>query len=378
MTDRNDITGLALSGGGFRATLFHLGAMWRLNELALLPEIGMVSSVSGGSILAGLLAVKWRKLHFEEGVAVNFHDEIVEPIWEFCSRDIDFMAVLLGFVSGSEQLEESYREHLIGDLTLGELPDKPNFIFNAAHIETGRNCTLSKVGLHTWKLGDIEVPDLSVATAIAASSACPPYFPPVVVNLNPDDFVKTHDYYDLFHREDLKSRLSLTDGGVYDNLGVHAIRHCKTQLVSDGSAPLKAERSTGLGKHFQLRVIRPMETAIEQTRAIRRHQWVEDNKSGKVEGCLWYAHTDVRSYKKVLSPFPVRPEWRHYFGDMRTRLNAFTDPEKSLLINWGYIMSDLSLREYYKKEAPAPTVLPFEGYRSRDPFTLEFVEIPAT
>ena len=65
-------TGLALSGGGFRATLFHLGAVWRLNEMALLPEIGQISSVSGGSILAGLMAVRWSRLNFQDGIASNF------------------------------------------------------------------------------------------------------------------------------------------------------------------------------------------------------------------------------------------------------------------------------------------------------------------
>lgn len=52
--------GLALSGGGFRATLFHCGALWRLNELGYLPKLSRISSVSGGSITSGLLAMKWR------------------------------------------------------------------------------------------------------------------------------------------------------------------------------------------------------------------------------------------------------------------------------------------------------------------------------
>ena len=43
--------GLALSGGGFRATLFHIGSCWRLLELGVLPHLHCVSSVSGGSIL---------------------------------------------------------------------------------------------------------------------------------------------------------------------------------------------------------------------------------------------------------------------------------------------------------------------------------------
>ena len=50
---------LCLSGGGYRAMLFHLGALWRLNELGYLPRLDRVSSVSGGSITAGALAHGW-------------------------------------------------------------------------------------------------------------------------------------------------------------------------------------------------------------------------------------------------------------------------------------------------------------------------------
>ena len=184
-------TGLALSGGGFRATLFHLGAVWRLNEMALLPEIGQISSVSGGSILAGLMAVRWSRLNFQDGVAVNFGNEIASPIWDFCSKNIDRAAVILGIVAGTWKLEQSYRRYLCGESQLRDLPDFPDFVFNAAHIETGRNCTLSKKGLHTWRLGNIEIPNLSLAKAVAASSACPPVFPAVTFDLDPSIFAKT-------------------------------------------------------------------------------------------------------------------------------------------------------------------------------------------
>ena len=46
---------LCLSGGGYRAMLFHVGALWRLNELGYLPKLDRVSSVSGGSITAATL-----------------------------------------------------------------------------------------------------------------------------------------------------------------------------------------------------------------------------------------------------------------------------------------------------------------------------------
>jgi predicted acylesterase/phospholipase RssA len=54
--------GLALSGGGFRATLFHIGSIWRLIELGVLPRVTRISSVSGGSIFSGVLASKWPAL----------------------------------------------------------------------------------------------------------------------------------------------------------------------------------------------------------------------------------------------------------------------------------------------------------------------------
>jgi NTE family protein len=49
--------GIALSGGGFRAMLFHAGALARMNELGLLSRAQRISSVSGGSIVNGHLAL---------------------------------------------------------------------------------------------------------------------------------------------------------------------------------------------------------------------------------------------------------------------------------------------------------------------------------
>src|SRR5437763_16953031 len=78
---KRDGVGLALSGGGYRAMLFHAGALWRLNELGWLPKLTTVSSVSGGSIAAGVLAHAWQRLYFgDDGVAENFGKEVVQPL----------------------------------------------------------------------------------------------------------------------------------------------------------------------------------------------------------------------------------------------------------------------------------------------------------
>ena len=51
--------GLALSGGGLRATLFHLGVVRFLRDAGLLREVTHIVSVSGGSILGAHLALNW-------------------------------------------------------------------------------------------------------------------------------------------------------------------------------------------------------------------------------------------------------------------------------------------------------------------------------
>lgn len=75
-----DRIGLCLSGGGYRAMLFHLGALWRLNEAGILRYTARISSVSGGSITAGVLGVSCRRLMFDErDVAKNFCEVVVDP-----------------------------------------------------------------------------------------------------------------------------------------------------------------------------------------------------------------------------------------------------------------------------------------------------------
>jgi NTE family protein len=65
--ERDIELGLCLSGGGYRAMLFHAGALARLNELGYLSRLDAISSVSGGSIAAGLMGAVWDRLEFDAG-----------------------------------------------------------------------------------------------------------------------------------------------------------------------------------------------------------------------------------------------------------------------------------------------------------------------
>src|SRR3977135_1805464 len=89
-----DELGLCLSGGGYRAMLFHLGSLWRLNQAGLLPALTCVSSVSGGSISAIALAARWGELDFgPSNVARRFGPAVVEPVRELARHTIDVRSV---------------------------------------------------------------------------------------------------------------------------------------------------------------------------------------------------------------------------------------------------------------------------------------------
>jgi NTE family protein len=132
---------LCLSGGGYRAMVFHLGVLLRLNELGYLPRLQRISSVSGGSITAAMLGLKWSRLKFVNGVAEALVDEVVDPIRAFAGKTIDVGSVIGGiFLPGtiSDKVAAKYREHLFGDATLQDLPDDPpRFVINATNVQTG-------------------------------------------------------------------------------------------------------------------------------------------------------------------------------------------------------------------------------------------------
>lgn len=79
---------LALSGGGYRAPLFHLGAVRRLNELGVLPQLTTFGSVSGGSILNAQLATNLPWPLTVRMSDVEWNRRVGAPIRSFTSQDI--------------------------------------------------------------------------------------------------------------------------------------------------------------------------------------------------------------------------------------------------------------------------------------------------
>ncbi|MDR3636036.1 MAG: patatin-like phospholipase family protein [Isosphaeraceae bacterium] len=81
---------LCLSGGGYRAMVFHLGVLWRLNDAGLLGRLDRISSVSGGSITAAWLAGSWRGLALDQGTpSPLFRERVIDPIRRVAGTTID-------------------------------------------------------------------------------------------------------------------------------------------------------------------------------------------------------------------------------------------------------------------------------------------------
>ena len=89
--------GLALSGGGIRATLFHYGAIRRINDLGYLRRLDRVAGVSDGAIAAGFLARSWDKLQWDDqGRATNLDKELVPLVMRLAGMYIDIPLIAFG------------------------------------------------------------------------------------------------------------------------------------------------------------------------------------------------------------------------------------------------------------------------------------------
>lgn len=341
--------GLALSGGGFRATLFGLGSLTRLNDAGLLGKLDLITSVSGGSILAGILAQRWAQLDFHDGRASNFDSLISKEVLAFCHRRIDIGAGLKGlinpFKSAGKYLIDCYERHQFHGLSLKDIPAAntpglPTFIFYATSLQTGRSFRFRQDYIADWKLGTCSETDLPLALAVAASSAFPPIFSPIVIKTNPKSWSGGSSGPE---RDAMRGRLVLSDGGVYDNMGLEVLQQGKVDyaLVSDAGAPFELETRPSRGP---LQMSRVRDILIDQTRALRKRMLIRDLSSKRQHGAYWGIDTQINSYKDSKALLKDSPETAA-LAKVPTRLAPFAPDIQQRLIQWGYALADTALRK---------------------------------
>lgn len=352
-----DGVGLCLSGGGYRAMLFHLGALWRLNELAWLRRLNRVSSVSGGSITNGVLALAWKDLEFDsDGISLAFKDVVAKPIRLLADQTIDIGAVIRGLFtadSAASLIADAYDKHLFHGKTLQDLPDEeagraPRFVFNAANVQSGTLFRFSKPFIWDYRVGEIQRPRVKLSLAVAASSAFPPFLSPLRLSFADADYAK--DSGKDLQRPPYTTSPTLTDGGVYDNLGLETVwKRYRTVLVSDGGG--KTGSTPKPHRDWLLHTKRVLDVVDNQVRSLRKRQAIgafvlpRDASTTWRSGTYWGIRTEILDYE-LPDPLLCPHEKTMLLADEPTRLGKIPAIRQERIINWGYAVCDAAMRRW--------------------------------
>jgi NTE family protein len=351
---------LCLSGGGYRAMLFHVGAIWRLNELRYLSRLERVSSVSGGSITAGALGLNWQRLQFEDdGFASNLDEQLVRPIRSLAGKTIDKGAIFGGiFTPGtiSDKVAAAYRRHIFGSADLQDLPDRPRFVINATSIQTGSLWRFSKPYMADYQVGMIRNPEVELAVAVAASSAFPPVLSPLKLKVDAASFDPASR--GPLHNPPYTTDVILSDGGVYDNLGLEtAWKRYKTILVSDGGGQMgpQPEPEHDWPRH----ALRVNGVIDNQVRDLRKRQVVAGFEAGDRDGAYWGIRSRIGKYGPPAGSLPCPDASTLRLAQTKTRLKEMDSGLQERLINWGYAICDAGMRKWVAPDAPPPAQFPY-------------------
>ena len=205
-------------------------------------------------------------------------------------------AILLGmlpFVNAAQVASAVYDRVLFHGKTLQDLPDRPRFSFTATSLQSGALWRFAREYAADWRVGLWIKPKLPVAMVVGASAAFPPYLSPAYINV-PAGAITTQPGADLC-RDPFTRRLCLTDGGVYDNLGLEPVwKRYKTILISDGGGvtpPASTPRTSWLSQ-----ARRATDIALQQGINMRRRVLFGLERSGERRIAYWGIAEPADSY----------------------------------------------------------------------------------
>lgn len=336
---------LCLSGGGLRATFFHLGVIRSLRKNNLLTSVKTVCAVSGGSIAAAHLIDRWADF---VGTDERFEAACARLV-ELGRRDVRGRIMRRWFLSlrwfgygRVKSLAKEYRR-FFGHKSIaalyqpapGEMPAAiPDVHFLATSFTTGRPCSFSSDAFSTLSandgFNDVSADLIKLDLAVAASSAFPPMFPPVW--LTNDDFGQALG---------TDEGIYLTDGGVYDNLGID---YC-TAVIKKGADKNAAIVLSDAGGAFDVRT--------------RGFSWILPRTIRTTDIMMWRAATKTIEMLKTFenipsahlsidaisekSPLPVTVQ--HFVRQVRTDLDNFSNEEIAIICAHGEAIADAQLNK---------------------------------
>jgi predicted acylesterase/phospholipase RssA len=362
--------GLSLSGGGFRATLFHLGVVAAFRQLAKLGEIAVVSCVSGGSIIGAHLVLNWSRYI---GADDATFDEAARELVTITKADVRGQIVRRLPLKRHTHFERCLDRSLYFNalLTATEGDGRPILVLNATDLKHGTAAAFiggSFVPDVREPLRDdgspnaIDVGPFSLSSAVACSAAFPALFPNR--ELSAKDFAQP--------RKKWEAGASLSDGGVYDNLGIQYFLGLqgkalpKVFYVSDAGTPF--DYAAGLASNLFSRVARVTDVQM----AILRTAFIENAQDTHIpvqQISIADEPLTRQEYRRkdLLTGIPPREIVRR-LQLVRTDLDEFSDLESDLLIRHGYtvaykaltgsLVSSGGIRSVWSLTKPGPSTNP--------------------
>jgi NTE family protein len=209
----------------------------------------------------------------------------------------------------------------------------------------------------------VKNPTVPLARAVAASSAFPPVLSPCDLRLKDSDFTPNSGM-DL-QRPPFTTKVVLTDGGVYDNMGLETVwKSYKTVLVSDAGGKMQAEEEPK--RDWAQHAYRVLNMIDSQVRALRTRQVIDSfklqatdpNSERARKGAYWGIRTDIADYP-LADPLPCPQARTMELAGIATRLKRLDDLTQDRLINWGYAVCDAALRAHVNPALPRPAGFPY-------------------
>ena len=273
--------GLSLSGGGYRATAFHLGTLKKLQSMQLLDKVDVLSTISGGSIIGAYYCLNkddftkfenelYSKLQYKNVIKrvflswtfiqlilfvllfliPAFYFLFTNNPWIFLLFFILFFVLLFLFQFNifpvSDRIEKIYDQFFFNNKTLQHLPERPFLVLGSTNLQTARAFSFSRSRMQDSTYEFMKPPirfsieGFPISRAVMASSCVPFAFTPVKIDKkyfeNTEDYNRVHPV--------------LVDGGVYDNQGIHKIMQkgklaCHFVITSDAGTGKPGESNSG-------------------------------------------------------------------------------------------------------------------------------------
>ena len=369
--------GLALSGGGVRATVFHLGVLARLATDDLLKNVTCISSVSGGSLAIGLIFAQnnnnWpnSKEYLEtvvpkaRRILTTVHTQSrfvfwsILPPWRIVRRRAHVLAKII-------------EKHWNVNGCLQDLPETPEWLINATCYETGKNWRFSKTNMGDYIVNYVKNPVFPISKAISASAAVPALIGPLDLNTRNYNWFRDNGSKIMPSKIEFE-RVELWDGGVYDNLGTEALwkpgkglqKKIKFLIASDASAPLATKRQDLIHMFRPItRTLRLVDISIDQTSSMRSRSLMSSMKSNESKGVfVQIGNTTEKIYGENISVpnFATLNETRvKITASMKTTLRRLSRSEFDCLYRHGFEVADATMCKHHSKffsPTPATSIL---------------------